>query len=133
MCVCVSQFMAGPAQRARYFARSFFGWHEFSNSQPSGAHEGLARLVRNGWVSHIITQVSAGSHTELHAHVCVYVMSLPVSADPVGLMVQTRECNRCVCVCVCVCLCLSQNVDRLHHKAGTPSDRVLELHGTTHE
>ncbi|KAL6749420.1 DHS-like NAD/FAD-binding domain-containing protein [Haematococcus lacustris] len=75
------QFMAGAAQRARYFARSFFGWHEFSSSRPSGAQEGLARLVQAGWVSHIITQ----------------------------------------------------NVDRLHHKAGTPADRVLELHGTTFE
>lgn len=27
-------------------------------------------------------------------------------------------------------LVLTQNVDRLHHKAG--SERVLELHGTTH-
>jgi hypothetical protein len=53
------QFMAGPAQRARYFARSFFGWHEFANSRPAGAHEGLARLVNAGWVSHIITQVRA--------------------------------------------------------------------------
>lgn len=73
------QFMASPANRARYFARSFIGWPEFAASRTSAAHEGLARLQRQGWVSHIITQ----------------------------------------------------NVDRLHHKAG--ATRVLELHGTTHE
>ena len=28
---------------------------------------------------------------------------------------------------------ITQNVDRLHHKAGSRSDGVLELHGTTHE
>jgi NAD-dependent deacetylase sirtuin 4 len=28
---------------------------------------------------------------------------------------------------------ITQNVDRLHHKAGSPHDAVLELHGTTHE
>lgn len=27
---------------------------------------------------------------------------------------------------------ISQNVDRLHHKAGSAPSRVLELHGTTH-
>eukprot|EP00884_Botryococcus_braunii_P023005 jgi/Botrbrau1/9389/Bobra.0252s0014.1 len=73
------QFMASPAQRARYWARSFAGWHEFADVAPNAAHDSLARLQRRGWVTHIITQ----------------------------------------------------NVDRLHHKAG--SAPVLELHGTTHE
>jgi NAD-dependent deacetylase len=27
---------------------------------------------------------------------------------------------------------ITQNVDRLHHKAGTPAEKVVELHGTTH-
>ena len=28
---------------------------------------------------------------------------------------------------------VTQNVDRLHHKAGSAPDRLIELHGTTHE
>jgi NAD-dependent deacetylase sirtuin 4 len=76
MCV---QFMANDANRRRYWARSFVGWREFADVQPNGAHEGLARLQANGWVSSILTQ----------------------------------------------------NVDRLHQKAG--ARHVLEIHGTTHE
>ena len=72
------QFMATPQRRARYWARSFAGWHEFREVQPNRAHAALARLQRNGWVSALLTQ----------------------------------------------------NVDRLHHKAG--SRGVIELHGTTH-
>eukprot|EP00891_Asterochloris_glomerata_P002079 jgi/Astpho2/2079/e_gw1.00038.165.1_t len=72
------QFMATPQRRARYWARSFAGWHEFREVQPNRAHDALARLQRNGWVSALLTQ----------------------------------------------------NVDRLHHKAG--SRGVIELHGTTH-
>ena len=73
-----AQFMVGPEQRARYWARSFAGWHRFSGVQPNAAHEALARLQRAGWLGPLITQ----------------------------------------------------NVDQLHHKAG--SSHVLELHGTTH-
>ena len=71
--------MATEERRARYWARSFAGWHEFSSVCPNGAHDALARLQRLGWVDDLITQ----------------------------------------------------NVDRLHQKAG--ASNVLELHGTTHE
>lgn len=70
--------MASSANRARYWARSFAGWHEFGHIKPNAAHEGLSRLQALSWVDNILTQ----------------------------------------------------NVDRLHHKAG--SSAVLELHGTTH-
>lgn len=72
------QFLANPANRARYWARSYAGWHAFSSTRPSGAHEGLSRLQERQWVGPIITQ----------------------------------------------------NVDRLHNRAGARN--VLELHGTTH-
>jgi NAD-dependent SIR2 family protein deacetylase len=71
--------MKSDANRRRYWARSFVGWQGFANVPTNGAHEGLARLQANGWVSNILTQ----------------------------------------------------NVDRLHCKAG--ARHVLEIHGTTHE
>ena len=72
------QFMATEERRARYWARSFAGWHEFAAVQPNRAHYALAQMQRMGWAQDIITQ----------------------------------------------------NVDRLHHKAG--STDIIELHGTTH-
>ncbi|KAL3132889.1 hypothetical protein ABBQ38_006808 [Trebouxia sp. C0009 RCD-2024] len=72
------QFMATEERRARYWARSFAGWHEFAAVQPNRAHHALAEMQRMGWAQSIITQ----------------------------------------------------NVDRLHHKAG--SRDIIELHGTTH-
>ena len=71
--------MSSEKSRARYWARSFAGWHEYCDVAPNAAHHNLARLQRAGWLSHLMTQ----------------------------------------------------NVDRLHQKAG--SRDVLELHGTTHE
>lgn len=70
--------MVTEERRARYWARSFAGWHEFSAVQPNRAHHALAQMQRMGWAQSIITQ----------------------------------------------------NVDRLHHKAG--STEIIELHGTTH-
>ena len=79
--LCASmQFMASPENRARYFARSFAGWAEFSRSAPGPVHCGLTRLQQQGYLAGGI---------------------------------------------------VTQNVDRLHTKAG--SSNVLELHGTTHE
>ncbi|GLC37857.1 hypothetical protein PLESTB_001483600 [Pleodorina starrii] len=73
------QFLASPANRARYWARSFYGWPRFSRTQPNEAHFALAELEQRCWVSGLVTQ----------------------------------------------------NVDRLHSRAG--SREVLELHGTSHE
>ena len=72
------QFMASAKARARYWARSFAGWHEFSSVQANATHEALAQLQQRGWLGQLLTQ----------------------------------------------------NVDRLHHKAG--SRDIIELHGTTH-
>ena len=74
------QFLKGAAQRRRYWARSFFGWPEFTSCVPNAGHEALARLEELG---------------KLRGGI------------------------------------ITQNVDRLHQRAG--SGRVLELHGTTHE
>lgn len=42
------QFMASDENRARYWARSFAGWHKFSGVQPNAAHESIARLQHSG-------------------------------------------------------------------------------------
>lgn len=69
------QFVADPRARARYWARSMAGWTHIGAAQPNAAHHALARLEREGRVSHLVTQ----------------------------------------------------NVDRLHQKAG--SQAVIDLHG----
>lgn len=50
------QFMATEERRARYWARSFAGWHEFAAVQPNRAHYALAQIQRMGWAQDIITQ-----------------------------------------------------------------------------
>ena len=51
-----AQFMASDESRARYWARSFAGFAEFSRVQPNASHESLARLQRRGWISALLTQ-----------------------------------------------------------------------------
>ena len=51
-----SQFMASAESRARYWARSFAGFAEYSRVQPNAAHESLARLQQRGWVGGLLTQ-----------------------------------------------------------------------------
>ena len=48
--------MSSAESRARYWARSFAGFAEFSRVQPNAAHESLARLQRGGWISALLTQ-----------------------------------------------------------------------------
>jgi NAD-dependent SIR2 family protein deacetylase len=38
------QFLASPTNRARYWARSFYGWQRFAATQPNAAHLALAEL-----------------------------------------------------------------------------------------
>ena len=42
------QFLASEENRARYWARSFAGWHKFSSVRPNPAHDGIARLQHAG-------------------------------------------------------------------------------------
>ena len=49
--------MASAATRARYWARSFAGWHKFSKIEPNAAHESMTRLQQRGWINDIVTQV----------------------------------------------------------------------------
>lgn len=68
------EFMADPAARTRYWARSSAGWTRFSASRPNAAHQALAALERAGFVDGIITQnvdglhQAAGSRTVIDLH-----------------------------------------------------------------
>ena len=50
-------FMATNYARKRYWARSMFGWGDFSSKVPNIVHEGLAQLEKEGYIHVIITQV----------------------------------------------------------------------------
>ncbi|KAI8069891.1 DHS-like NAD/FAD-binding domain-containing protein [Gongronella butleri] len=75
------ELIATELTRQRYWLRGYLGWKDMNKAVPNATHVNLARLMRHGIVSDLITQ----------------------------------------------------NVDHLHHAAGTPAAHVLELHGTLFE
>ncbi len=50
------QFVADPAARARYWARSMSGWPRIAAARPNAAHQALAALERAGHLAGTITQ-----------------------------------------------------------------------------
>ena len=77
------EFVASPAARARYWARSAIGWPVMSRAVPNPAHTAIAALERRGRVAALITQnvdglhVAAGSrelcelHGSIHRVMCL--------------------------------------------------------------
>lgn len=57
------EFVAGPAQQRRYWARSHVGWARMSKVDPNPGHLALATLERAGVVRGLITQNVDGLHT----------------------------------------------------------------------
>lgn len=55
-------FLKAASVRARYWARSYFGWQTMSGARPNPGHNALAALQRAGDVSVIITQNVDGLH-----------------------------------------------------------------------
>ena len=55
-------FMADPAMRQRYWARSLVGWQYFGHARPNATHEALARLETLGHVDTLVTQNVDGLH-----------------------------------------------------------------------
>jgi NAD-dependent SIR2 family protein deacetylase len=49
-------FMAEPATRQRYWARSLLGWPRFGQAEPNGSHHALAALEASGRVEVLVTQ-----------------------------------------------------------------------------
>jgi NAD-dependent SIR2 family protein deacetylase len=55
-------FVASPANRQRYWARSFVGWRRFADAGPNDGHRAVADLQRLGLVRALITQNVDGLH-----------------------------------------------------------------------
>lgn len=62
------EFVASPANRQRYWARSFVGWRRFSGAAPNDGHRAVANLQRLGVIRAIITQNVDGLHQMAGAH-----------------------------------------------------------------
>jgi len=62
------EFVASPANRQRYWARSFIGWRRFAGAGPNDGHRAVADLQRLGLVRAIITQNVDGLHQMAGAH-----------------------------------------------------------------
>ena len=62
------EFVASPANRQRYWARSFVGWRRFAGAGPNDGHRAVAELQRLGLVRAIITQNVDGLHQIAGAH-----------------------------------------------------------------
>jgi NAD-dependent SIR2 family protein deacetylase len=56
------EFVASPANRQRYWARSFVGWRRFASAGPNDGHRAVADLQHLGLVRAIITQNVDGLH-----------------------------------------------------------------------
>jgi NAD-dependent SIR2 family protein deacetylase len=62
------EFVASPASRQRYWARSFVGWRRFAGAGPNDGHRAVAELQGFGLVRSIITQNVDGLHQLGGAH-----------------------------------------------------------------
>ena len=62
------EFVSSPANRQRYWARSFVGWGWFAGAGPNDGHRAVADLQRLGLVRAIITQNVDGLHQRAGAH-----------------------------------------------------------------
>ena len=56
------EFMGSAHNQARYWARSFVGWHRIASAEPNEGHHALSAAEKAGKVFHIITQNVDGLH-----------------------------------------------------------------------
>lgn len=55
-------FMGSAQNQARYWARSYVGWHRIASAQPNPGHVALSNAEVEGKVLHVITQNVDGLH-----------------------------------------------------------------------
>jgi NAD-dependent SIR2 family protein deacetylase len=58
----IQQFMSGPEQQRRYFARSFVGYGPMERARPNPSHIAIARLIDGGVAQRVVTQNVDGLH-----------------------------------------------------------------------
>jgi NAD-dependent SIR2 family protein deacetylase len=56
------EFLASPANRQRYWARSYVGWRRFARATPNDGHRAVSDLQHLGLVHAIVTQNVDGLH-----------------------------------------------------------------------
>jgi NAD-dependent SIR2 family protein deacetylase len=56
------EFMGSQQNQARYWARSYVGWHRIASATPNQGHEALSQAEQLGKIFHIITQNVDGLH-----------------------------------------------------------------------
>jgi NAD-dependent SIR2 family protein deacetylase len=56
------EFMGSASNQARYWARSYVGWHRIASAHPNPGHAALSDAERDGKLFHIITQNVDGLH-----------------------------------------------------------------------
>lgn len=61
--VTYQAFMAEPATRQRYWARSLVGWPTIARAQPGAAHHALAALEQRNRIELLVTQNVDGLHS----------------------------------------------------------------------
>ncbi len=64
----VSELLATPQARQRYWARSYVGWPRFASARPNVGHRAVAQLQQMGVIDAIITQNVDGLQQQAGAH-----------------------------------------------------------------